>query len=141
MRANIVTVETAMSVTYRVRVFVDLGIQHAMSVTYPECVFVDLGTQHAMSVTYPECVFVDLGIQHAMSVTYPDCVFVDLGIQHAMRMRHIFVFCPAPLYSIFPHYLTEGTILKKTSNLKICFNFLRKFGLKHFSLHVEPSEI
>jgi hypothetical protein len=39
--------------------------------------------------------------------------------------------CPAPLYSIIPHYLTNGTIFeKKVTEHKICFHFLYKSYLK-----------
>jgi len=48
-------------------------------------------------------------------------VFVALVIQHAMRMRHI-VMSPAPLYHIFPCYLTNGAIFaKKLLNTKCVF--------------------
>jgi hypothetical protein len=42
----------------------------------------------------------------AINITQTVCVFVALGIKHTMRM-------PAPLYSIFPHYLINDTISKK----------------------------
>jgi hypothetical protein len=62
----------------------------------------------------------------AISITQTVCVFVALGIKHTMRM-------PAPLYSIFPHYLINGTILeKKVIEHKMCFDFLYNFCLKHF---------
>jgi len=40
-------------------------------------------------------------------------VFIALGIQHAMRMRHCHLWS-APLYSIFPHYLINVTIVEKS---------------------------
>jgi hypothetical protein len=46
----------------------------------------------------------------AMSITYSLCVSVALIIRHAMRMRHV-VICD----NIFPHYLINGTVLRKTS--------------------------
>jgi len=51
----------------------------------------------------------------AVSVTYSVCVCVcvNLVIQNATRLRHI-VMCPAPLYSIFPHYLINGTFFEKS---------------------------
>jgi len=53
----------------------------------------------------------------AISITYPECVFVALVIEPS--------YCylwPAPLYSIFPHYLINGTIFeKKLLNTKYVF--------------------
>ena len=46
----------------------------------------------------------------AISITYSESVFVALGIERAMRMRHIVVCGLGLLYSIFPHYLINGTI-------------------------------
>jgi hypothetical protein len=41
-------------------------------------------------------------------------VGVTLIIQHAMRKRHT-VMWSAPLYNIFPYYLTNGTIFDQKS--------------------------
>ena len=50
----------------------------------------------------------------------PECVFsVALGIQHAMRMRHIVFPRPAPLYNIFHHHLTQGTIFEGKKKVKV----------------------
>ena len=58
-------------------------------------------------------------------------MFVDLGMQHAIRMRHTVICGMARLYSIFPHYLTKGTIFEKKKNIdcKMCFDFLYNFEL------------
>jgi len=49
---------------------------------------------------------------------------------------------PAALYNIFPHYLTNGTIFKKkVIDLKMCFDYLCNFCLKHFSFKAELSGI
>jgi len=48
---------------------------------------------------------------------------------------------PAQLYHIFPRYLTKGAIFeKKMTKYKMCFDFLYKFCLKHFSLYEAMSE-
>ena len=39
---------------------------------------------------------------------YTECVFVTLGIQHAMLMRRILMRGLLDLYSVFPHFLTDG---------------------------------
>jgi hypothetical protein len=41
---------------------------------------------------------------------------------------------PVWLYHIFPHYFINGTIFgKNVLNIKLCFDFLYSFCLKHFS--------
>ena len=59
----------------------------------------------------------------AISIKYSECASVALGIQHAMHMG-ISVACPAVVYSIFPHYLINGTIFEKNLlNIKCVFWF------------------
>jgi hypothetical protein len=69
-----------------------------------------------------------------ISVTQSECVFVALVMQHVMRMFHI-AMSPVLLYSIFPHFLIKGTVFEKKTllNVNVCFDFLYKFCLKHFS--------
>jgi hypothetical protein len=63
-----------------------------------------------------------------MSVTYCECVSVALVIQHAMRMHHHFQLCSVRLNNIFPHYLINGTIIKKKLlNTKCVLNFCTNF--------------
>ena len=64
--------------------------------------------------------------------SYSECVFVALCIQYAMRMRHSHLW-PVRLYNIFPHYLTHTARFskeKKTTEHKMCFDFLYNFCLK-----------
>jgi hypothetical protein len=50
----------------------------------------------------------------AISVTYSECVSVALVIQHAKSMRVLYCHLwPVRLYHILPHYLINGTILRK----------------------------
>jgi hypothetical protein len=59
------------------------------------------------------------------SLSYPAC------IAHAPYC-HLW---PVPFYRIFPHYLINGTILKKKKSYWtqiVCFDFLYNFFLKHF---------
>ena len=70
----------------------------------------------------------------ARSMTYSECMSIDIVIQHTMSMRRIGIcVCPAlPCFSTLFHkmydfrekcYLTQN----------VCFDFLYKFCLKHFS--------
>jgi len=49
----------------------------------------------------------------AITITYSESVIIALGIQNAMCMHHI-VTCDLPHYNIFPHYLINGLIKKKS---------------------------
>jgi hypothetical protein len=72
-----------------------------------------------MNITYSECVCV--------------CVCVTLGIQHAMRMRNI-VICGLSGYTVFSRIISWiARLKKKIAEQNLCFDFLYKFCLKHFS--------
>jgi len=47
-------------------------------------------------------------------------MFVVLIIQHAVRTNHIVELWTVRLYSIFPPYLINGTILEKVIGYKMC---------------------
>ena len=44
-----------------------------------------------------------------ISIKYSECVLIALGTQHAM-FNHLW---PAPLCNIYPHYLTNGTVIER----------------------------
>jgi len=48
-----------------------------------------------------------------MIITYTEGVLVALVIQYAIRNAPYCHLCSAPLYKIFPHYLTNCTIFEK----------------------------
>ena len=89
-------------------------------------------------------------VEKATSITYSECVFVVLGIQHAMRMRHT-VICGLSGSTIFLHIISLMAWLKKNNKKKIyiyiyrtqnvCFDFLYKFCLQHFSFWEGISKI
>jgi len=65
-------------------------------------------------------------------ITYSKCVSATLVIQHAEYCTCAVLYChlrPAPLYSIFPHYLINGAIFEKEKllNNKSVIYFLYKF--------------
>jgi len=69
--------------------------------------------------------------------SYSGCVFVALGIQREMRPHHIVV-CGLPGSTIFAtlsHKRHDFGKKKreKLFNIKLCFDFLYDFCLKHFS--------
>jgi hypothetical protein len=71
----------------------------------------------------------------AISITYTERLSVAFAIKHAARMRHIVIWGPVRLYSIFPHYLINGIKKKKKKviNHKTCVFDCLIFYLKHFS--------
>ena len=72
-----------------------------------------------------------------ISTTYSECAVVALGIQRAMRMRHIFI-CGLPGSKIFFHIISYNDNFfrekkKRYRKQNVCFEFLYKFYLTHFS--------
>jgi len=67
---------------------------------------------------------------------------VALDIQHAMRMHHI-VICGLPCTTTFFHITSRMARFSKKGywTQNVCFDFLYKFCLKHFSLYEELGEI
>jgi hypothetical protein len=47
-------------------------------------------------------------------------VLVALGIQHAMRISHIVIFYLPDSTILFPHFLTNGTILETVTEHEMC---------------------
>ena len=62
----------------------------------------------------------------ARSVAYSECEFVTLSIQRCNAHAQFFNLCPAQLYNIFTHHLTNGVDFeKKVIEHKTCvFDFL-----------------
>jgi hypothetical protein len=68
----------------------------------------------------------------AISIAYSVCVLVALVIHSVMCMRHVVMWC-VRLYNIFPHYLTNGTIIIKTVlYTKSAFSFSLQFVSQTF---------
>ena len=76
----------------------------------------------------------------AISITHSECV---CNLSHSACNAHV-PYChlrPVWLHNIFPHYLTNGMILKTVIEHKMCFDFIYNFCLKHFSFYKETGEI
>ena len=69
----------------------------------------------------------------SIMISYSDCVSVAVVIQHTTHVRHI-IDCGMYNSTIFfPHYLINATMFgTKLLNIKLCFDFLYNFCLKHF---------
>ena len=71
-----------------------------------------------------------------MRITYYQCVSVALGIGHTKRIHCITIIVTCGLvrlYPIFPHYLTNGTILgKKLLNIKCALPFSQQILSESF---------
>ena len=79
------------------------------------------------------CVHATIVTLEKQFITNSLCVVV-CGIQHAVHMHHT-VIC-GPLRSIIFSHIISLTVQfseKKVTELKMCFDFLYNFSLKHFS--------
>jgi hypothetical protein len=67
-------------------------------------------------------------------------VFLTLVVQHAMLMLSIILSCPAlQQFATLPHKRQE--FRRKVTECKMCFNFILRVVLKHFSIFEILSDI